>query len=134
MADVSITVDGTARTYQGGTDPAYKKQLDRGDTKLATASFGASTNLSGSGVSHLIKTHAAAGNDGRRSTCSIKDEPVIDGIVRKDTVVVTAYHPYNDGDAEERCVRLYEAQYAYLSANDFAEFRALIARGKIDID
>lgn len=129
----TITIDGTAREFHNATDPAYRKQLDRGDTALAVAPAPASTNLSNTGISHALKTHAAAGNNGRRSTMSLKDETVdaATGTSHKDTVVITAYHGYNDEDAIERCVRLLEGQYAYLAATDFAEFRALL-RGTIE--
>lgn len=127
---ITITVDGTARAYSNATDPAYRKQLDRGDTKLAVAKVVPSTNMLLSGMSHALKTHAAAGNSGRRSTMSIKDETVLTGgSMKKDTVVVTAYHGYNDEDSEERCVALLAGQYTYLAADDFAEFRKLLRGG-----
>lgn len=129
----TITIDAAARVFTPATDPAYRKQLDRGDTKLAVAAVVPTTNLLLSGTSHLLKTHAAAGNNGRRSVASMKDDTIkTDGTKKRDTCVITGYTEYNDEDSVERSVAQLAGLYAYLSANDFAEWRNLL-RGGIDI-
>lgn len=50
----TITVDAQARAYTPATDPSYRKQLDRGDTKIGVAVYAPSTNLLLSGTSHLL--------------------------------------------------------------------------------
>jgi hypothetical protein len=128
----SIIIDGNTRSYEEAADPNYAKQLDRGDTKVAVAPVTAGTALTLVGTSHALKTHAKAGPNGRRTVFSIKDECVkTDGTSKRDTVVVTVYHNYNDEDAIERCVQIFAGQYAYLSANDFAELRKQM-RGSIN--
>lgn len=124
----TLTVDAVARVYEEAFDPNYAKQLDRGDTKVAVAPIVPTTNLLLSGTSHALKTHAKAGS-GRRSTFSTKDECVDDGETKKDTVVITGYHAYNNEDSVERSCLLLEAQYTYLSANNFAEWKKLLRGG-----
>lgn len=126
----TIVVDTIARVFEEAFDPAYAKQLDRGDTALCVATAGTSPSLVNKGTSRFLKTHGAAGA-GRRSTSTLKDEVVIatTGVTSKTTVGVTAYHGYNDEDATTRAPLLLAALYAHLSANDFAEFKRLLKGG-----
>lgn len=123
----TITIDGNARAYDEAYDPAYKDQIDAGNTGVAKAPVSDGTALTGTGESVLLKSKNPAGSSGERAAVSVKDRIFLsDGSTDDFTGGVFLYYPLHHADSAARLKAILAGLFARIQASDYALVDELI--------
>lgn len=126
-----VTIDAVAREYKRAVSPDYKKVIDRGDTVLGITEITPSTQLTGTGESHMLKSYGKAGS-GRRGSISIKDIIRENDIRDEWTVAISLYGPAVHPQNGVRQAEIAQGLFNALTANSCALLKELVV-GVIDI-